>query len=70
MSFLLIPEDGELSQQKIRPGNEDLQCVDEGTLTIIRFNSNLMQFEKAVVVEEEGDEDANPEFEIDEWQTI
>ena len=70
MAFLLITEDGELSQQKIRPSSEDCQAVDDGSLTIIRFNSNLMSFERAVVVELEGDEDADPEYEIDEWQTI
>lgn len=70
MAFLFITEDGELSQQKIRPAAEDLQSVDDGTLIIIRFNSNSMEFERAVVVEEEGDKDADPEFEIDEWQTI
>ena len=71
MTFLIIDSGGSLSQLNVNPTQDDLQMVNDGDLTIIRFNSNAFRFEAAVVKELEPEgEDEETEFEIAGWQTI
>ena len=71
MPFLYIDEEGSIEQSNEEPTSEDCQQIDDGTLTVVRFNSNKFSFESAVVREltkEDPEEDI--EFKVADWTSI